>query len=123
VLIRGGPLCRTSSSPTSTGDPDGWARYLEAHVRWLIEQVESGRLRAAGPTTGTEVRSALLVLTAPDEKTLREVLDTDPYMKEGQVSELAILPWDPMFGAFANESSRANLNDTELLEQLQKTVR
>ena len=71
----------------------------------------------------TEVRSALLVLTAPDERTLREVLDTDPYMQEGQVSELAIAPLDPMFGTFAKESSRARLDDTELLAQLQEPNR
>jgi uncharacterized protein len=101
-------------------DPEGWARHLEAHLRWILEQAGQGTLRASGPTTGRDVRTALLVFTAPDENSLRETLSTDPYMEHGQVSELTITQWDPIFGVLAGESSRSALTDAELLGQLLK---
>ncbi|GAA2299768.1 YciI family protein [Streptomyces violaceusniger] len=110
-------------------DPTGWARHLDAHLRWLVERVESGDLRASGPTTGTETqsarweRTALLVFAAADEEALRAVVDTDPYLAEGQVQEMTVTRWDPIFGVFAEESSRAGTGDAELLEHLAELAR
>lgn len=99
-------------------DPEGWAHHLEPHVRWLLEQVEKGSLLASGPTRGRDVRTALLVFAMPDETALRDLLATDPYMEHGQVSDLTITEWDPIFGVFAEDSTRAALTDNQLLEQL-----
>lgn len=84
-------------------DPDGWVRHLDAHLHWILEQIEAGTLRASGPTQGGDVRSALLVFAGPNEETVRAIVDTDPYMQHGQVSGLTITEWDPIFG-----SSRTN---------------
>lgn len=110
-------------------DPTGWARHLDAHLRWLVERVESGELRASGPTTGVETRgegwerTALLVFAAADEEALRAVVDTDPYMVEGQVQEMTVTRWDPIFGVLAAESSRAGVGDAELLRRLAEPAR
>ncbi|MGW7657712.1 YciI family protein [Streptomyces asiaticus] len=110
-------------------DPTGWARHLDAHLRWLVERVESGELRASGPTSGTEAqggaweRTALLVFAADGEEALREIVGTDPYLVEGQVHEMTVTRWDPIFGVFGEESSRAGVGDAELLERLSELAR
>ncbi|MEU4898848.1 YciI family protein [Streptomyces sp. NPDC044780] len=109
-------------------DPIGWARHLDAHLRWLVERVESGQLRASGPTTRTNTtpgqpgqaweRTALLVFAATDEEALLEIVGTDPYLAEGQVQEMTVTQWDPMFGVLSEESSRAGTSDAQLFERL-----
>ncbi|WP_262705559.1 MULTISPECIES: YciI family protein [Streptomyces] len=114
-------------------DPTGWAHHLDAHLRWLVERVESGQLRASGPTTHTETapgrpdqaweRTALLVFAAADEETLHKIVATDPYLVEGQVQEMTITRWDPIFGVFGEESSRAGVSDAQLFEHLAELAR
>jgi uncharacterized protein len=102
-------------------DRAGWEQHLDTHIRWLIEQVNTGSLRASGPSKrADEVRSALLIFNAPNEKTVREIVDTDPYIQHGQVSDLTITEWDPIFGEFAKESSGA---DKQIIEKLKKLAK
>jgi uncharacterized protein YciI len=114
-------------------DPIGWARHLDAHLRWLVERVKSGQLRASGPTTRTEAtpgepgqaweRTALLVFAAADEEALHKIVGTDPHVVEGQVQEMTCTRWDPIFGVLSEESSRAGLSDAKLFERLAELAR
>lgn len=109
-------------------DPTGWARHLDAHLRWLVGRAESGQLRASGPTTRTETtpgqpgqaweRTALLGFAAADEEELYKIVATDPYLAEGEVQEMTCTRWDPIFGVLGEESSRAGLSDAKLFERL-----
>ncbi|MBB5159841.1 YciI family protein [Saccharopolyspora phatthalungensis] len=88
-------------------DEQGWAQHLEPHLDWLLDRLQDGSLVASGPTVGTDVRSALLLVKAPDRDAAQAIIDTDPFMIEGQVADLWISEWDPYFGVFHNESSQA----------------
>jgi uncharacterized protein len=103
-------------------DPVGWKRHLDAHLQWIIGQVEAGTLPASGPTTGRDERTALLVFTASDEAAVRCLVETDPYTRNGQVAELTVTRWDPIFGVLAGRSSRAGLTDDELLDRMHATT-
>jgi uncharacterized protein YciI len=103
-------------------DPAGWKRHLDAHLQWITDQVKEGTLLASGPTTGRDERTALLLFTVPDEAALRRLIETDPYTIEGQVTELTITQWDPIFGILAGQSSRAGLTDNELLDHIHATI-
>jgi uncharacterized protein YciI len=84
---------------------DGWNRHLADHVRYLHELVASGVLRASGPLKGTPLRSGFLIFTAPDRTAVEALVARDPFAIEGLIKALTIIEWDPLFGAFAAESS------------------
>jgi uncharacterized protein YciI len=86
-------------------DGDGWNRHLAAHVRYLKELVAAGALRASGPLKGTPLRSGFLIFTAPDRAAVEGLVARDPFAIEGLIETLTIIEWDPLFGAFAAESS------------------
>ena len=64
-------------------NPEGWLRHLPAHLEWLVAGVESGRLRASGDTRQTPIRSALLVIAAPDHGSASAFVATDPICARG----------------------------------------
>ncbi len=86
-------------------DGDGWNRHLAAHVAYLRELVAAGSLRASGPHIGTPLRSGSLIFTVPDRATAEALVAADPFAIEGLIETLSITEWDPVFGAFAAESS------------------
>lgn len=90
-------------------DPVGWERYLEPHLEWIAQQVEAGTLLASGPTTADEHehRSAALLFQCEDEDSLHRILESDPYLVHGQVSNMTFQAWDPIFGILNERSSRA----------------
>jgi uncharacterized protein YciI len=90
-------------------DPVGWEHYLKPHLEWIAQQVEAGTLLASGPTTVAELetRSATLLFQCEDEDTLHRILDSDPYLVHGQVSNMTCQAWDPIFGVLNERSSRA----------------
>lgn len=90
-------------------DEQGWKRHLEPHLDWLLDRVEDGSLVSSGPIVGTDVRSAVLLIKASDRDAARAISDTDPFMLEGQVSDLWISEWDPYFGVFHDQSSMADV--------------
>lgn len=77
---------------------EGWRRHLRPHLDWLVQAVESGFLRASGPCLGNPVRSAMLVVTAADHQAALDLVSTDPYVIEGQVGDMTVIEWDPIFG-------------------------
>lgn len=93
-------------------DPDGWERYLAPHLAWIADQVEAGALHASGPTFTGDARSAALIFQSSDRSALLATLATDPYVETGQVSEMTITHWDPIFGVF-NEASTQRGRTTE----------
>jgi uncharacterized protein YciI len=86
-------------------DGDGWNRRLAAHVAYLKDLVAVGSLRASGPLIGAPLRSGFLIFTVPDRAKVEALVAVDPFAVERLIESLTITEWDPLFGAFAAESS------------------
>jgi uncharacterized protein YciI len=86
-------------------DGDGWNRRLAAHVAYLKDLVAVGSLRASGPLIGAPLRSGFLIFTVPDRAKVEALVAADPFAVERLIESLTITEWDPLFGAFAAESS------------------
>jgi len=84
---------------------DGWNRHLADHIAYLRDLVAAGTLRASGPLIGTTLRSGFLIFAAPDRAAVERLVAADPFATEGLIEALTIFEWDPLFGAFAAESS------------------
>ncbi len=70
------------------------------HRAWLAGQADAGVLLGSGPFT-TGAPGALLVLRAPDEAAVREVLAQDPFAREGLVADVEVRGWDVVLGPWA----------------------
>ena len=88
-------------------DGDGWGRHVAAHVGYLNGLIKAGKIRASGPVTGLGKRAGFIIMTVEDLAEAKRLIAEDPFAIEGLIDELTILQWDPMFGAFSGESSRA----------------
>lgn len=86
-------------------DGDGWNRHLAPHVEYLKELVKSGALKAAGPLKGTPQRAGFLIFSAVDREAVNALVQGDPFAAQGVIESISITEWDPLFGAFADESS------------------
>ncbi|KFZ17130.1 hypothetical protein V502_04739 [Pseudogymnoascus sp. VKM F-4520 (FW-2644)] len=73
----------------------------------MIELIEKNILRASGPLKGLPLRAGFLIITAENRAEVERVVAGDPFAKEDLIVELTIHEWDPLFGAFENESSRS----------------
>nr|WP_269207295.1 YciI family protein [Rhodococcus opacus] len=103
-------------------DLDGWKKHLAPHLQWIADQVESGMLRASGPTYISDTRTAALLFESPDRAALEKVLSTDPFMEHGQVSDLTITEWDPIFGILNPESSKSGQATNQIIIGLIESV-
>lgn len=88
-------------------DGDGWGRHVAPHVEYLRTLVADGKLRASGRAIGLGLRAGLLIFTVADRAELDRLIAADPFAVEGLIEELTVIEWDPLFGAFAGESSAA----------------
>ena len=88
-------------------DGEGWGRHVGAHVGYLRGLIEAGKIRASGPVTGLGKRAGFIIMTVEDIEEAERLVADDPFKIEGLIEDLTILKWDPMFGAFSGESSRA----------------
>ena len=86
-------------------DGDGWGKHVRAHVDYLCGLVATGKLRASGRAIGLPLRAGLLIFTVADRAELDALIAADPFAVEGLIAELTVIEWDPLFGAFAAESS------------------
>lgn len=86
--------------------PDGpeWGEHVMSHVNYLKGLIEAGKLRASGPMVGGALRGGLLLLTVEDRAELDALIAADPFAVQGLIVELAVVEWNPMFGAFADEA-------------------
>ena len=84
---------------------DGWGLHVMPHVEYLQGLIAQGKLRASGPATGLPLRAGLLIFKVEDRAELDALIAADPFAIESLIDELTIVEWDPMFGAFAAESS------------------
>ena len=86
-------------------DEDGWKRFVMPHILWLQARLKDGSLLASGPLTDLNIKSALLIMSAPDLESLEELIGTDPFSLHGLIEDMTVNEWDPIFGAFNAESS------------------
>jgi uncharacterized protein len=83
----------------------GWQTYLMPHISWLQARIADGTLIASGPFSDIAMKSALLIMSAPDRATLETIIATDPFALQGLISNMTIRAWDPIFGALNDRSS------------------
>lgn len=88
-------------------DGDGWGQHVMPHVDYLRSLIEAGKIRASGPVTGLGKRAGFIIMTVGDREEVEALIAQDPFAIEGLIDELTILAWDPMFGALADDASRA----------------
>ena len=86
-------------------DGDGWGLHVMPHVEYLQGLVAQGKLRASGRAIGLPLRAGLLIFTVEDRAELDALIAADPFAIENLIEELTVIEWDPLFGAFASESS------------------
>ena len=86
-------------------DESGWQRHLMAHVDWLQDRLKDGSLLASGPFSGDTLKSALLLMTAPDRQSVVDLIAGDPFAEQGLIENMTIREWDPIFGVFNARSS------------------
>lgn len=86
-------------------DEEGWKRHVIPHVGWLQDRLKDGTLLASGPFSGTPVRSALLIMSAPDRAALDGLIASDPFAEHGLIENMSVSEWDPIFGAFNEQST------------------
>lgn len=85
-------------------DGPGWGQHVMAHVEYLNQLVDQGKLRASGPAFGLTGRAGLLIFSVEDRAELDALIAADPFAIEGLISELTVVEWNPLFGAFAAEA-------------------
>lgn len=77
---------------------DARHQHRPEHKDFLESQFEAGVLRASGPTGPTGSPGALLVFEAESAKALGDLLDQDPFRREGLIAERTIRDWTIVFG-------------------------
>ena len=107
-------------------DLEGWKTYLAPHLEWIAKQVDAGTLRASGPTltdptlTGS-TRTAALLFESPDRSTLDSTIATDPYAEHGQISDMTITQWDPIFGLLNAHSTQRSRSTEQIVTDILDT--
>ena len=107
-------------------DPRGWQTHLGPHLEWIAKQVDAGTLRASGPTltdptlTGS-TRTAALLFESPDRSTLDSTIATDPYAEHGQISDMTITQWDPIFGLLNAHSTQRSRSTEQIVTDILDT--
>lgn len=71
------------------------APYREAHLAGLAKQKEAGTLITLGPTA--DLAKVFGIYEAPDEATVRQWVEGDPYWQHGVWTEYEIKEWIQAF--------------------------
>lgn len=67
------------------------APYRQAHLDGLAQQKESGMLVTIGPTA--DLTQVFAIYDAPDEATVRQLVEADPYWQNGIWTEYFVKEW------------------------------
>lgn len=72
----------------------------EAHLKWLGEHHEAGRVLFAGPFLGRgdKPTGSLLIIDVPGMEQAETFAAEDPYAKAGLFASTEIRPWRLVFG-------------------------
>ena len=89
-------------------DGEGWGQHVGPHVAFLQRLIEAGQIKASGPVEGLGKRAGFINMTVNSREEAERLIAEDPFAVEGLIDELTVLPWNPMFGAFASEPGRMN---------------
>ena len=85
-------------------DGEGWNTHLLAHLEYLSQLIDAGKLLASGPLTDSGQRTGFLILSAASREEAEALVNDDPYAREGLITSLRIEAWNPLFGAFADRA-------------------
>lgn len=69
--------------------------YRQAHLDGLKVQKEAGTLLTIGPTK--DLKQVFGLYDAPDEKTVRQLVENDPYWQNGIWTEYEVKEWIQAF--------------------------
>jgi uncharacterized protein YciI len=67
------------------------APYRQAHLDGLAQQKAAGILITIGPTK--DLRQVFGIYEAPDEATVRQLVESDPYWQQGIWTEYEVTEW------------------------------
>ncbi|QRP46260.1 YciI family protein [Amycolatopsis sp. FDAARGOS 1241] len=81
---------------------DKLAEVRPRHREWLSGHSEAGRVAVAGPLADNS--GGLVLWQAADEGALKELLDDDPYQREGVVAERIVREYQPVLGAWVPQA-------------------
>jgi uncharacterized protein YciI len=71
------------------------------HRAFLADRLADGSLLASGPYAGDGAPGALLIVSAGSAAEVDQLLDADPFVREGIVADRAVREWTPVFGPWA----------------------
>lgn len=72
------------------------------HREYLADLTEQGHLAVSGPYVSGPA-GAMLVFVADSEARARELIDGDPFVRDGLVAELGVQEWTPVSGALLDQ--------------------
>jgi len=87
-------------------DITGWKKHLPAHIFYLHKLFKDGTLVISGPFISTPKKSMMFILLVDNREKVLKLLEKDPFMVHGLVSESTIIEWNPVFGAFESKKHK-----------------
>ncbi|GEL93618.1 YciI family protein [Cellulomonas composti] len=79
---------------------DARDHFRTEHRAYLAGLADGGALLGSGPFS-TGAAGALIVLRARDEEHVKEMLDADPFQREGLVAETEVRVWEIVLGPWS----------------------
>lgn len=70
------------------------------HRGWLAGLIDAGTVLSTGPFA--DGSGALILVSAADAETARELFRTDPFQQAGLVDNARFTEWTPVMGAFTD---------------------
>lgn len=83
-------------------DEEGWKKFLQPHVDFLVDCVKKGFIYSSGPILNSEVRSAAIIFSVESKAEAERLIAEDPYTIHGQVGSCTIFEWKPLFGVMSD---------------------
>ncbi len=83
-------------------DEEGWKKFLQPHVDFLVDCVSKGYIYSSGPIMDGNVRSAMIIFSVESKAEAERLISEDPYTIHGQVGSCTIFEWKPLFGVMSD---------------------